>query len=100
MTRKLEPIACSLPLREAASQVGEWTDLHRHALSYDEMDGGVAVTYPIEMADLVEDLVAREAACCAWLSLETARTSKGIRVELASDNPEALPVIEVLAGLR
>lgn len=94
-----EPIACSLPLREAAKQAGEWTDLHSQTVASEPIDGGHVVEYPIELADQVEDLVAREAACCAWLSLSTSRKPRTIRLELHSDNPDAGPVIKALIGV-
>lgn len=98
MAQRDEPIACSLPLREAAEQAGEWTDLQGQALAYEEIAGGVTVRYPGEIADRVESLVEREAACCAWLSLETERSSDTIVVRLTSDNPDAGPVIRALVG--
>ncbi|MFV1962721.1 MAG: hypothetical protein ACC658_12930 [Acidimicrobiia bacterium] len=98
MSNSHDPIACSLPLREAASQALEWTDLHRHVVSTEQLPGGLAVTYRTEVADVVEELVAREASCCRWLSLSTSRNADGIKVELASDNPDAWPVIQLLAG--
>lgn len=98
MTYAKEPIACGLPLREAASQALEWTDLHKQALSREEIPHGYAVTYPEEMADVVEDLAQRESKCCGWLSIVTSRTAEGIRLELASDHPDAAPVLALLAG--
>lgn len=99
MSQRDEPIACSLPLREAAEQAGEWSDLQNHALSYEPISGGVVVTYPGQMADRVERLVEREAACCAWLSLATTRSSDDIVVSLTSENPDAGPVIRALVGM-
>lgn len=99
MGQRFEPIACSLPLRDAAEQAGEWTDLFGHAVSYDRLADGIEVSYPLRLADQVEDLVSREAACCAWLNLDTTRTDDAIRVRLTSENPDSAPVIEALVGL-
>jgi len=77
--------------------VGEWTDLHQRVISTTETSDGLVVTYPADMAEVVEDLVGRESACCGWLSLSTIRTDQGIEVTLASDNPDAGPVIRELA---
>lgn len=98
MSKDFEPIACSLPLREAAKQAGEWHDLSGRALLIEEIDGGLSVVYPSHMTSEVEDLVAREAACCAWLSIETSPTEEGIRIDVTSSNPDARPVIEALIG--
>lgn len=99
MSNHFEPIACSLPLREAARQAGEWHELQGRALRLENLQDGISVVYPLDLAEMVEDLVAREAACCAWLSLETRRESDGIRVRLTSPDPVARPVIEALIGI-
>lgn len=99
MGEKFEPIACSLPVREAAKQAGEWHDLHGRAKTVEKIEDGVSVVYPLELASQVEDLVAREAACCAWLSLETEQDDLGIRVRLTSADPDAWRVIEALLGM-
>ena len=96
MSQEFEPIACSLPLREAAKQAGEWHDLSGRALQIEEIDGGLSVVYPSNLISEVEDLVAREAACCAWLSIETSPSEEGIRINVTSTNPDARPVIEAL----
>lgn len=98
MTHSGEPIACSLPLRDAASQALEWTELHRHAVESHETQNGYVVTYPDHMAETVEDLAKRESKCCAWLDITTERVAEGIRLELASDHPDAGPVMALLAG--
>lgn len=99
MDQSLEPIACSLPLRDAAKQAGEWTDLHNRIVRSESGGGRYMVEYPIALADEVEDLAAREASCCAWLSIATKRQSETIRLELESENPEAGSVIEALLGI-
>lgn len=99
MREDFESIACSLPLREAAKQAGEWHDLHGRALDVGKIEGGVSVIYPSDLTPQVEDLVAREAACCAWLSIETSPIEQGIQVNVTSSNPDARTVIETLIGI-
>ncbi|HZJ27543.1 MAG TPA: hypothetical protein VFF40_11140 [Acidimicrobiia bacterium] len=98
MTHAHEPIACSLPTPDAAGQVDEWADLRRDALTRERLERGVAMTFGIDAADRVEDLAAREAACCGFLSIATTRTAETVRLEITSDDPDAAPVIEALAG--
>lgn len=93
-----EPIACSLPLRDATAQVVEWTELHEHATSSEPIPDGFAITYPSELAEIVESLAARESVCCSWLSVTTSSLDEGIRLEMVSDHPDAGPVIALLAG--
>ena len=99
MSQGFEPIACSLPLRDAAEQAGEWNDLFGHAVGFHEVPGGIHVRYPLELAEQVENLVAREQACCAWLTLESSRSDGEVHVTLTSANPESGPVIQALVGI-
>ena len=51
-----------------------------------------------EVAPVVEDLARREVACCAFLNIDAAHTERGVRLIMTSENPDALPVIEMLVG--
>jgi hypothetical protein len=95
-----EPVACSLTTADAARQALEWTDLRRHAITIEARAGGAAMTFALDLADDVEDLAAREAACCAFLSITTNRMADVVRLEITSDDPDAHTVIEALAGTR
>lgn len=90
------PIACSLPARESRDQIGEWHSLLDHQVATERVEGGYAVTYRPGMASVVQDLATREAACCGFLDISTTLTSDGVRMVMTSENPDALPVIEVL----
>ncbi len=94
-----DPIACSLTTKDAARQGLEWSDLQRRALTATRIDGGAAMSFDAELADSVEDLAAREASCCGFLSITTRRTHGEVRLEITADNPAARPVIEAMAGL-
>ncbi len=98
MTHSTEPLACSLANDNAAQQALEWADLGRHAVATERLEGGVAMTFRIDLADAVEDLAAREAECCGFLSLATTRNANTVRLEITSDHPDAYLVIEALAG--
>ncbi len=94
-----QPIACSLTTKDATSQFLEWTDLRHHALTATKIDGGAVMTFDAELADSVEDLAARERSCCGFLSITTLHSDDEVRLEITSDNPDAHPVIEAMAGL-
>ena len=100
MTRSIEPIACSLPARESTDQVGEWHDLTSKTLTKHRIAQGYEITFSANEAALVEDLARRESACCGFLNIATERFEGGIRLFMTSDNPEALPVIDLLVGPR
>lgn len=98
MTENVHPIACSLSARESRDQIGEWRALSAHRLTSERIEGGYAVTFDTETAPVVEDLARREAACCAFLTIDAAHTEHGLRLTMTSENPDALPVIELLVG--
>lgn len=91
-------LVCTLPDNDATGQVMEWNDIRSQSLRTERLEKGIAVTFDIAIADQVEDLASREAACCGFLSLTTTRSKREIRLEVASDIPEAMPVIEMILG--
>ncbi len=98
--KKLQiPIACSLTTSEAAIQALEWSDLGTRLLRSDRLDHGVSLTFPVDMAESVKDLAAREAECCGFLSIATSLDGQTVRLEITSDNPDHQPVIDVLARM-
>lgn len=40
----------------------------------------------------------REAACCGFLNIDASHTERGVRLIITSENPDALPVIEMLVS--
>ncbi len=93
-----EPVACSLPADEATRQVSEWAELRLHATDARRVPGGVALSFPPDVAAAAEDLAAREAACCSFLTIATSRTQESVRVEITSAAPGADAVIDLIAG--
>ena len=51
------------------------------------------------LAPLIADLATREAACCAFLDISTDVTDDEAVVEVTSQDPDARPVISLLAGI-
>lgn len=95
------PVACELGDKAKADQVLEWTDLGPLAISTVAIAGGVKSTYPLHVADRLEDLVDRENQCCgSWLHASTTRLPDAIRLEITTTNADGLTLIETLAGLR
>jgi hypothetical protein len=99
MVQSNEPIACTLTTKEAAHQVLEWSNLRDSATSVDVLETGARMRFPAALESRIFDLVRREATCCAFLTINTVRTDGDLVVEVTSANPEALPVISLLAGL-
>lgn len=99
MTHTFEPLFCSLRIDDAAAQAMEWADLQKHTVAVEPLGSGMALTFGIEVADEVEDLAAREAECCGFLSITTTRTDQTVLLEITSDHPDATPVIDAIAGV-
>ena len=92
------PIACSLTPADATGQLNEWAELQRHVLRTETLDHGAALIFDIALAERVEDLAVREAACCGFLTLATRRENEELRLEITSDDADAAPVIALLTG--
>ncbi len=93
------PVACTLTTAAAARQALEWSDLQHRATSIIAIEGGARLRLPAELGPHVRDLVARESRCCAFLTITTETTRREIVLDVTSGQPEARPVIELLAGI-
>lgn len=100
MTSSRIPIACTLTPTAAEAQLGEWSALLAQLEADESIRGGRRLSFPISLASVVDDLARREAACCSFLTITTRRTEEQIVLELRSDDPAALPVVEAIAGRR
>jgi len=103
MEQKVEltvpPVVCTLAPAELAERGLEWSDLAGLSLTSEQIEDGVASTYPLEVADAVMDLANREASCCgSWLNCSAREVDGVIRLELTTRNPEGLAVITKMAG--
>ncbi len=94
-----EPIVCTIPTGKANDQLVEWADLQHRASNVIAVDGGVRMTLPATMSDQVRYLVRREASCCAFLTLDITVVDDDLILEVTAANPDALPVISMLAGI-
>ena len=93
------PVVCTLSTGARTAQELEWSDLAALALTSERVDGGIASTYPLDLAGDIEQLAERERDCCGtWLDVSTTRVDDGIRVVLTTTNPEGLELILSFAG--
>lgn len=93
------PVVCTLSTKDAAAQVLEWVDLQARASSVRRIHGGARMTFPAAMQDAVEDLGRREQACCPFLTISTRVLDNELTLDISSADPDAMPVIEAIAGL-
>lgn len=93
------PIVCTMPAEQGSQQLLEWSDLQLRAEEVTAVAGGARMTFPATMVDEVADLARREEACCAFLAIITTVEADTLTLEVTAVNPDALPVISVLAGI-
>ncbi len=94
------PVVCTLSLGKRAAQQLEWSDLAPLALTRAAVEGGAESTYPLALADQVEELAAREISCCgSWLTIKHERRQDDLRIELTTHNVEGVAMIRSLSGL-
>lgn len=99
MATEPAPIACTLTTKEAASQIGEWGALRRQATEVVSIDGGYRMTMPVTTEATVRDLAAREASCCASLSLDVACNDDAVTLTITGP-ADAKPVIDLIVATR
>ncbi len=96
----IPPVVCTLVEGELPTRNLEWNDVGELALTAEPIELGVRSTYPIAIADQIEDLCGREVNCCgSWLTIESYRTNDAIRVEITTANPDGLELVRSIAGL-
>ncbi len=93
------PIACTLTDVEARGQILEWGDLRTRSRGIASIAGGIQMTFPASMIDEVEGLARRERACCSFLDIRTEVRGDRLTLQITSDDPEAVDVINDLAGV-
>ncbi|MEM9468405.1 MAG: hypothetical protein AAGA90_23755 [Actinomycetota bacterium] len=91
------PIACTLTTKQAADQLDEWAALRAQARSVEPIDGGVRVVLPSDMEPTARDLAAREAACCAFLTLAVDPVGDDVVVTITGP-ADAQPVIGLIVA--
>lgn len=94
------PIACTLTAASAEHQLQEWKALQPLVSGVASIDGGVRMTLPGSLEMQVRDLVVRESACCAFLTISVHRDDQAdtVTLEITSTNADAAPVIAMLTG--
>jgi hypothetical protein len=94
------PVVCTLSLGKRSAQQLEWSDLVPLALTREAVDGGVESTYPLALADQIEELAEREISCCgSWLIIKHERRHDDIRIELTTHNVDGVTMIRSFSGL-
>jgi len=99
MTQHTTPIACSIPLTEASNRNKELQDLFARARTRERIDAGVVVAFDLDMIAAVEDLVAREAQCCGFLSMMIDTDDSELRLTVTTDEPARVRLIDQYVGL-
>lgn len=94
------PVVCTLAIGRIGPQQLEWTDVATHAVTRVAIAGGAESTFPLDLADQIEELAAREMACCgSWLEISHERIGDALRLRLTTTNPEGVALIRSMSGL-
>lgn len=94
------PVVCNLTMGRRELQQLEWSDIAEHAVTRSSIEGGAESTYPLELADQIEELAGREIACCgSWLQIAHARGDDVLRLRLTTTNPDGVALIRSMSGL-
>lgn len=80
--RATDAAACTLPDAGLAQRMESWREVAGQAVSRRASSGRVVSTYPAEMRQRVEMLIAAEAECCPFLSFEVRGDDALVEVEL------------------
>ena len=91
------PIACTLDAAGAQAQLDEWARLRPLCRRTDTTADGATLWFDHQADAALRAVAAKEAACCSFLRLEVRPDADLLRLDITSEQHEALPVIQLLA---
>ena len=91
------PVACTLDGPAMADRVADWRALLAHALTREDIDGGLRITFPDrpDVAVEVVRLAAEERRCCAFYDFAIAFTAAGLVLTVRAPGEAAGLVAEL-----
>jgi len=93
-------VACRLGAADAGERADEWRRLREDAgQGVEAIPGGARLWLTPAALARTEDLVAREAVCCAFLDLDLVADHGVVRLDITSPSEEGATTIALLAGL-
>jgi hypothetical protein len=97
-TRTAPPIACTLSSEDAQGQLDEWGALRDLCRRVESTPSGAAMWFDHTADAMLRAVVQKEAACCSFLHLAVRSDDDLIRLDIASDQAAAQPVIALLVA--
>lgn len=98
--KSVQPVMCTLIEKDKRTQMLEWGDIAPLTTSTQRLENGVVLEFDADIAEKVVDLAQREAGCCGtWLSISTLVSEDKVRLEVTTDNPEGLDILNTMLGL-
>jgi hypothetical protein len=97
-TRTTPPIACTLSSDEAQGQLDEWGALRGLCRRVETSPFGATMWFDPAADAMLRAVVQKEAACCSFLHLAVTSDDDLIRLDIASDQAAAQPVIALLVA--
>lgn len=95
-------VVCTLGADDVGTRTEEWRRLREHAgagVGVEKISGGVRLWLDSAAHDDVADLARRESECCGFLDFDLVPEGDRDRLDITSPVPEAISVIEALAGV-
>jgi hypothetical protein len=95
---RTEPkLACTLGPEDARAQLDDWANLRQLWRKTGAKANGMRLWFDSSAEVPLRAVAAKEAVCCAFLSLEVVGDGDLVRLEIISDHADAPPVIALLA---
>jgi hypothetical protein len=97
MPQDPQPLACSLPSDAMASRIAWLKDLKSRSLLDHWRDGGsLHLLFASDARRDVEDLVAKESACCGFLAFAVSDTARAVHLTVTPPREAAGFIDELL----
>lgn len=77
----------------------DWASLRTLASATEAQENGVRLTFPATVSEQLDELVKREASCCAFLTFTKTHLGDEVVLEVTSADPNALPTISLISGV-
>lgn len=90
---------CTLGPDDRSARELEWSDLGSVAVSTEQIEHGIASTFPLDLYSQIEDLANREYECCgSWLDSSITIAGDLVRLELTTSSIDGRALLDSMTG--
>lgn len=90
---------CALDAAGTHARLDEWASLRKLCRGAQTTARGATLWFDAAAEAALRTVATKEAACCGFLQLHVESHGAGVRLDISSEQREALPVIKMLASL-